>query len=276
MGNVEVSLHSDGTIRLDGGGLYGVVPKVIWNKLSPSDSRNRVTLGLNCVLIQSAGKNILLDAGAGTKHTRRQKTMFAMKAGELVDDLRVSGLGVDDIDVVALTHLHFDHAGGCTRVGYGDRTVPSFPKATYLVQRAAWHEATHTTERTRGAYIADAFLPLEESKQLELLDGDTEIAPNVWLKVTGGHTSGLQMVFVESGDRRVACLGDVLPTHHHLPLPYITGWDVYPHETLSWKRQLLAQAEKEEWLLIFGHGVDLKSGYLTRKNGQLTLEPQDL
>ena len=252
------------------------MPKAIWNKLSSADARNRVTLGLNCLLIQAAGKAILVDAGVGTKHPRRRKDIFAIKAGELVDDLRVSGLGVDDIDLVALTHLHFDHAGGCTRLGYGDRAVPSFPKATYLVQRAAWHEATHTTERTRAAYITEDFLPLEESKQLELLDGDTEIAPNVWLKVTGGHTSGHTMVFIESGDRRVACLGDVLPTHHHLPLPYITAWDVYPHETLSCKRQLLAQAEKEEWLLIFGHGVGLRSGYLARKNGQLTLEPQDL
>ena len=267
---------SDGTIGLDGGALYGVVPKVVWNKLSPADGRNRVTVGLNCLLIRVGGKNILVDTGVGNKHTLRRKNAFAMKAGGLVGDLMAHGLGVEDIDVVALTHLHFDHAGGCTKRGYGRKAVPTFPRAVYLVQRRDWYEATHTSERSRAAYVPEDFLPLDEGHQLELLDGDTEIAPNVWLKVTGGHTSGHQMVFVESGDQRVACLGDVLPTPHHLPFPYGTAWDIHPLDTLERKRCLIEQAEREGWLLIFGHGIDPKAGHPVRRGGRLTLAPISL
>ena len=276
VGDVELSLVSDGTIRVDGGALYGVVPKVIWNILTPADRRNRVAVGLNCLLIRTNGKVILVDTGVGNKHTPLDQSMYAMKAGGLVSDLRTQGVGVEGVDLVALTHLHFDHAGGCTRRGYGERPVPTFPKATYLIQAQDWYEATHVSERIAAAYMPDDFMPLEECGQLELLDGDTELASGVWLRVTGGHTLGHQMVYIESGDQRVACLGDVLPTHHHLGLPYITAWDVRPLDTIERKRQILDRAEKERWLLVFGHGLDITSGYLTNKDGKLTLEPQGL
>ena len=276
VGNVEISLLSDGTIRLDGGALFGVVPKVIWNTLSRADRRNRVRMGLNCPLIRAGGKTILVDTGVGNKHPPRRRTMYDMRAGGLASDLRAHGLAVEDVDTVVLTHLHFDHAGGCTRPGFGDKPVPTFPKATYLVQRKDWHDATHPSERTRAGYIPEDFMPLETSGQLELLEGDTEIAPGVCLKVTGGHTSGHQIVFIDSGDQRVACLGDVLPTAHHLPLPYITAWDMYPLDTLARKSQILDQAVKESWLLIFGHGDGLKAGTPVRRDGKLIIEPKEL
>ena len=276
IGDVELSLVSDGTIRVDGGLMYGVVPKVTWKALSPADSKNRVLVGLNCLLIRSGGKIILIDTGVGTKHTSHNKTVFAMKAGELINDLKVHGLGVEDIDLVALTHLHFDHAGGCTRRSYGDEPVPTFPKATYLVQRQDWEEAAYPSERTSGAYMPEDFLPLEESRQLELLDGDAEIAPGVWLRVTGGHTRGHQIVTIESGDQKVACLGDVLPTAHHLPLHYISAGDIHPTDTLECKRQLLGQAVKERWLLLLSHGHGLRAGYPVYKDGHVTLEPHEL
>ena len=260
----------------DGGALYGVVPKVVWNTLTPADEYNRVTIGINCLLIKANGKNILVDTGVGNKHPLKRKNAFAIKAGRLVSELRAQKLGVDDIDIVALTHLHFDHAGGCTRTSYTDRPVPTFPKATYLVQRNGWHEATHVSERTRSTYTEEDYLPLQESRQLELLDGDMEVAPNVWLRLTGGHTKGHQMVFIDSDDHKVAYLGDVLPTHHHLPLNHITAWDVHPLDTLEQKRRLITQAEKERWLLIFSHGTSLKGGYLVRRDGKLELEPQPL
>ena len=260
----------------DGGSLYGVVPKVVWNTLTPADEHNRVTVGINCLLIKANGKNILVDTGVGNKHPLKRKNAFAMKAGRLVSDLRAQKLGVDDIDIVALSHLHFDQAGGCTRTGYSDNPVPTFPKATYLVQKGGWNEATNLSERIRAAYVEDDYLPLQESRQLELLDGDTEIVPNVWLRVTGGHTEGHQMVFIDTDDQKVAYLGDLLPTHHHLPPNHITAWDVQPLESLKQKRRLITQAEKERWLLIFSHGVSLKGGYLAKRDGKLELEPQKL
>ena len=187
-GDVDVSLVSDGTIRVDGAAVYGPIPKVAWNPLNPSDSNNRVLAGLNCLLIRSAGKNILVDTGVGNKHPAQRKSMFSMRAGELVNDLRLKGIRAEDIHMVALTHLHFDHSGGCTKAGFGNKPVPTFSKAQYLVQRQDWYEATHHNERNQDLYFYEDFLPLEESNQLELLDGDTEVAPNIWLKVTGGHT----------------------------------------------------------------------------------------
>ncbi len=274
MGNVELALVSDGTIRLDAGALYGVVPKVLWSRWVKPDRKNRVTMGLNCLLIRSGGKNILVDTGVGTKHPRRRKAIFAMAAGSLIGKLKAIGLEPEDIHIVALSHLHFDHAGGCTTHDSHGKPLPTFPKATYLVQRRDWEEATATNERTRAAYLPEDFLPLEENGQLVLLDGDREIAPGVWLKMTGGHTAGHQMVFIDSAKERAACLGDVLPTPHHLPLPYISAWDLFPMKTLASKRQLLEQAEREGWLLVFAHALDTKAGYLVREEGRLKISPQ--
>jgi glyoxylase-like metal-dependent hydrolase (beta-lactamase superfamily II) len=277
VGNMEVSMVSDGTMRVDGGTVYGVVPKVVWKELHPPDRRNRVTMGLNCLLIQTPGdrggkKNTLVDTGIGNRHSGGMRNVYAIKGGRLVSELRALGLGANDIDTVVLTHLHFDHAGGCVRRGYNHRMIPTFPKATYLAQRQDWQEATHPSERTASSYMPDALLSLEEGGQLELLDGDTEIAPGIRLKVTGGHTPGHQMVFIESGDRPVAYLGDVLPTPHHLPQSCITSWDDQPQDTYEAKGRLLAQAEKEGWVLTFCHSPGTEAGFLVRRDGQLGLE----
>lgn len=276
VGDIDLVFVSDGTMRLDGGALFGIVPKAIWNRLNPADRRNRVLVGLNCLLIRAPGKNILVDTGLGNKHPLRRRNIYAMKAGGLTKSLRAHGVGPEEVDMVLLTHLHLDHAGGCTRRAYGDTVAPTFPRAQYLAQREDWHEATHANERSRASYVLDDLLPLEEARQLELLDGDVEVAPGVYIKHTGGHTAGHQMVYVEAGDQRVACLGDVLPTPHHLPLPYVASLDMYPDDTLECKRRLLAQAEKERWLLAFGHGLTPRAGYLVRTEGKLNLDPREL
>ena len=276
MGDIDLVFVSDGTMRLDGGALFGIVPKVIWNKLNPADRRNRVLIGLNCLLIRAVGKVILVDTGLGNKHPLRRRNIYAMKAGGLIKGLKALGLGPEDVDTVLLTHLHLDHAGGCTRRVHEDSVVPTFPKAQYLAQRKDWHEATHSNERSRASYVLEDLLPLEEARQLELLDGDTEVAQGVYIKHTGGHTVGHQMVYIEAGDQRVACLGDVLPTPHHLPLPYVASLDMYPNDTLEYKRRLLAQAEKERWLLAFSHSLTPRAGYLVRTEGKLSLDPREL
>ena len=275
-GDIQLSILTDGVMRMDGGALYGAVPKVIWSTFDSADGRNRVAIGINCLLIRTQGRNILVDAGVGNKVPANRRNILAMKAGKLISDLKAQGLGVDDIDTVVLTHLHFDHAGGCTRQVQGDNIVVTFPKANYLIQKQEWVDANHPTERSRHSYMRDDFLPLAESNQLELIDGDTEVAPNVWLKVTGGHTAAHQMALIEIDGRMVAYFGDVLPTPHHLPLHYIASWDVHPSDTLEFKRQFLAQAEEEHWLLLFCHGVGTRSGYLVRRDGKIALDPREL
>ena len=268
IGNIDIFMLSDGEIRLDGGGMYGVVPKQIWRRFAPPDRKNRVTLGLNCLLIRTDNRNILVDTGVGNKHPPRRRAQLSMVAGQLLASLRTHGLGPTDIHLVVLTHLHFDHAGGCTVAGPRSTVVPTFPRATYLVQRRDWAEATNTNERTRRAYLPEDFLPLDEHGQLELVDGDIQIAPGVELSRTGGHTAGHQMVSIQSEGRKAAWLGDVLPTHHHLPPHYVTAWDGYPLETIERKRRFLTQAESEQWLILFGHGVQERAGYVEKRDGR--------
>ena len=276
LGDVEIKVANDGTFRHDAGSMFGIVPKVLWARQIKTDRKNRITLGLNCFLIQTGKANILVDTGVGTKHPRSRKTRYAMAAGHLVNSLGSLGLGPEEIHWVVLTHLHFDHAGGCTYLDREDKPVPTFPRAQYLAQRQDWEEATHPNERTRAGYFSEDFLPLQETKQLELVQGDVEVTPRVRVRRMGGHTAGHQLVLVESQGQRAASLGDLLPTASHLPLPYATAWDLYPLEGLDGKREVLSQAEKEGWLLLFGHGHPGQAGYLERQGDRLSLRPVEL
>ena len=277
VGTSELTVVSDGAMRMDGGAMYGVVPKVLWSRRDRPDRKNRVTVGINCLLIRHAGKTVLVDAGTGSKYDARAKSIFGMRAGKLVRNLAQMGVRPQDIDMVALSHLHFDHVGGCTRYRRGTtEAVPVFPNATHLVQRADWIEATVTNERTSHTYNPHDFEPLADAGQLELLDGDAELLPGLWVRRTGGHTAGHQMAFLESDGERVACLGDVVPTPEHIPLNYIAAIDLYPMDTLAAKRRWLAEAERENWLLVFCHGVDRVAGRLVRdERGRLTLAPEE-
>ena len=275
IGNIDVHVISDGQVRLDGGSLFGVVPRTLWRNLTATDRKNRVSLGLNSLLVRSGGKNVLIDTGVGTKHPQRRRALFAMVAGRLLQGLKQHGLDASDIDTVVLTHLHFDHAGGATRLVRG-KLLPTFPKARYIVQQRDWAEATCTNDRTRPAYFPEDFIPLQDHGSLELVDGEADIAPGVRVHRTGGHTAGHQMVLVHSEGQHLACLGDVFPTHHHLRPHWITAWDGYPMETVAAKRDLLTQAEREKWLLLFGHGTQQKAGRLVRRDNQLSLEPASL
>jgi glyoxylase-like metal-dependent hydrolase (beta-lactamase superfamily II) len=276
LGSAELTIVSDGTIRMDGGAMFGVVPRVIWSRLRPPDRRNRVELGLNCVLLRHGGKNVLIDTGVGTKHNAKTRAIYHFRAGHLVGNLARLGLAPEDIDLVVLTHLHFDHVGGCTRFDSGNRLVPVFPRATHLVQRDDWREATLTNERTRHAYLPDDFLPLEAAQQLELLEGDTELLPGLWARRTGGHTAGHQIAYLESQGEQAVCLGDIVPLPQHLPLHYMTAYDIHPLETLDAKRHWLGQAERERWLVIFGHAISPRAGRLTRWEGRLSLVPEEI
>ena len=278
LGSAEISIVSDGVFRVDGGAVFGVVPKTIWSGLRQPDRKNRVELGLNCMLIRSGGKNVLVDTGIGAKPDRNMRANYGMRAGKLVENLAQQGVRPEEVDLVILTHLHFDHAGGCTRYGRGgSEPTPVFTRATHLVQRADWEEASATNERTRAAYNPQDFVPLEQSGQLELLDGDTEVLPGLWARRTGGHTAGHQFTLLESEGERAACLGDVLPTPDHLPFNYLTSFDLYPQDTVTAKRQLLEEAERNNWLLVLGHGVDTVAGRVTRNDdGRLTLAPEKI
>ena len=240
------------------------------------DRKNRIRMGLNCLLIQTQDTNILVDAGAGSKRTDRYRDQYGLNGNKLTKGLKAHSLSPRDIDVVLLTHLHFDHAGGCTKLDRSGNAVPVFPKARYMVQAKALEEATGQHERSRGAYNEDDFVPLQNAGMLDLLDGDQEIAPAVRVKMTGGHSAGHQVVLLEAGSERIAYLGDLVPTPLHLPLRNIAAFDRTPDETLDEKRELLEMAVSGGWLLVFGHALTQRAGYIEQRGGKAQLQPVDI
>ena len=273
LGNISVDIVSDGTFLLDGGSMFGQVPKSMWELNIKPDRKNRIRLGLNCLLVRTPNATILVDTGTGSKRLDKMRDVYGLNGNKLLRELKKLGLTPRDIDVVVLTHLHFDHGGGCTKLDRSGNVLPTFPKAEYLVQRACWDEAMSPNERGRASFVEDDYLPLQEKGNLKLLDGDYQITPGVSAKVTNGHSQGHQMVLIEAGSERIAYAGDLIPTPHHLPLPYIAAFDQSPNETLDQKRDLLQTAVAGGWLLIFGHGFDYRAGYVEQRNGRAQLQP---
>jgi glyoxylase-like metal-dependent hydrolase (beta-lactamase superfamily II) len=265
LGNFELSPLSDGSFRLDGGAMFGVVPKVLWQRCCAADELNRIPLSLTCLLLRAHGKNILVDTGLGSKEDPRFKEMFAVdRAISLELSLKRLGLSRDDIDLVINTHLHFDHAGGNTMDNGSGTLVPAFPKARYVVQRGEYDDAVQANERTRASYRRDNFLPITEADRWDLLDGDTELLPGITAMVTQGHTRYHQGIKIESEGRTAFYLGDLIPTVCHLPLPYIMGYDLSPLQTLETKRWVLDRAFEEKWLLLFEHDPIVQAGRVRR------------
>ena len=273
-GNSEIYVVSDGSFKMDGGAIFGVVPKAIWsNKITP-DPQNCINIALNCILIKHLNKTILIDTGIGTKLTDNIRNRFSANSGNLVANLKNINVDPRDIDYVIITHLHFDHVGGCTAYNDDGRLYNVFPNATHLIQKKDWDEATILNDRTRNAYNEQDFMPLYDKQQLELINGDVELLPDLNIHLTGGHTSGHQIVRFSTQDRTFATLGDVLPTEHHLPSNYVTSFDINPLETVTAKNQWLPIAESEQWLISFGHSENTALGFITRdEQGRMYISP---
>lgn len=253
LGDVRVHLLKDGRFALDGGAMYGVVPRSLWEKNDPPDEKNRVTLGLNIALVETGGKRVLVDTGIGDKWSEKERAIYKIdRSTTLLESLRALGLSPEDIDVVINTHLHFDHAGGNTRERDG-KVVPSFPKARYVVQMGEWEDATHPHERNRASYLEPNFVPIAEARQLETVQGQVEVAPGVHVVPVGGHTAYHQMVIVEGGRQALVIPTDLVPTASHLPLAYIMGYDLFPVGTLEAKRRVLKDAAERGSTLLFYH-----------------------
>ena len=245
--------------------MFGGVPRGLWEKCCPADDLNRIPLSLRCLLIQAHGKNILVDTGLGSKNDKKFEHMFAVeRTPSLHDSLDTLGLSSNDIHLVINTHLHFDHAGGNTFRDNGGMTVPTFKKATYLVQRGEYEDALQANERTKASYRPENFHPIMECHQWDFLDGDTECFSGVSVVVTPGHTPHHQSVKIESEGKTAFFLGDLIPTVSHLPLPYIMGYDLSPLMTLETKRWILDRAYEEGWLLIFDHDPRIQMGYVKK------------
>ncbi|MEO6443577.1 MAG: MBL fold metallo-hydrolase [Gemmatimonadaceae bacterium] len=268
LGRYRIHAVQAGGQKLDGGAMFGVVPKPLWERRIPADDRNRIQLGMRCLLVEHEDGLVLLDTGLGNKENAKFRDIYGVEnAGAddrtwLEDALVSLGYAPQDIRLVINTHLHFDHAGGNTRADGAGAVQPSFPAARYVVQRGELDYATHTNERTGASYFAHNWDVLAARGQLDLIEGERDVVPGIRVIRTPGHVPHHQSVVIDGGQGAIACfLGDVCPTVAHLPLPWIMGYDVDPLTTLESKRGLLHRAADERWLLIFEHDADRAWGY---------------
>lgn len=282
LGRTRIHALQAGGQRLDGGAMFGVVPKPLWEKRILADERNRIPLGMRCLLIEHEDGLVLLDTGIGTKENAKFLDIYGVEstvAGHrsmLDAALATAGFTAADVKVVINTHLHFDHAGGNTMVVGGvdagapgaanpaAEVVPAFPNARYVAHRGEHHYATHTNERTAASYFLANWDPVLASGQMELIDGTAEIVRGIRFRPTPGHTPHHQSIVVDGGGETAVFLGDVCPTAAHLPLPWIMGYDVEPLVTLESKRSLWGEAEANGWLLVFEHDATTAWGRLNR------------
>lgn len=253
--------------------MFGQIPKGQWQDWMPADRRNRIKLGLNCLLVRIGAQNFLVDTGTGGKHSVERRDDYGLVTSQLLSGLKANGLGVQDIDGVVLSSLHFEHTGGSTRVNRRGEVVPTYPQATYYVQREALEEAMSPTERHVGDFIKDDFQSLFDKDRLMLIDGEHTIAPGFFVRKASGPAEGHQIAVITHGGERVAFLGDLVPTPYHLQLACISASDRHPEETLQTKRAILGEAVREGWLLIFSHGIHERAGYLENRAGRLFLRP---
>ena len=271
-GDLELIPLSDGFFRLDGGAMFGVVPKPLWEKRAPSDARNRIRLGLRPLLVRGE-RTLIIDAGVGGKMDEKSADIYGLERERtLADSLRDAGLGAGDVDLVLATHLHFDHAGGFTARTPGGALAPVFPRARVVVRAGEWDDATHPHERNRASYLQENFAPLAEAGVVDLVPDDAEVMSQVRTVRTGGHTMHHQIVRIESGGRTAVYAADLLPTAAHVDVPWIMGYDLYPMDTLAFKRAFVREAIEREYLIFFEHDPAIAAGFIREKDGRPVVE----
>jgi glyoxylase-like metal-dependent hydrolase (beta-lactamase superfamily II) len=273
LGEFELDALSDGTFALDGGQMFGVVPKPLWEKRIPADERNRIRLGLTCLLVRTGRQNVLIETGIGDKFDAKYTDIYGVShATTLPGELQRLGLQPEEIDVVINTHLHFDHCGWNTRRESG-KVIPTFPRARYYIQRKEWEHALAPSERDRASYLEEFFRPAEA--QTEFLDGDREVLPGIRVEVVPGHTRHLQCVRIESQGEAAYFISDLVPTAAHLPYPWIMSFDLYPMETLANKKRLLPELTQEEALIVFPHDPNVPWVRLVDVEGRIGTQAVD-
>jgi len=267
--DVRLTVLPTGSLRLDGGAMFGVVPKPLWEREHRADDRNRILLAMNVLLVEDGHSKILIDTGAGEKWEARERDIFALQTGPAEDWLKPAGLTPADIDMVVCSHLHFDHAGGNTVRNGQNATAAAFPNAVYVMQKGELELARSGNERSRASYMPENFEPLFTDERVRLVDGDTALTRHISLRLAPGHTPHMQVPLVRAGGGTFAYLADLVPTASHVRAPYIMGYDLEPLATLATKKALLAEAALSDWRLVFEHDPILPVGRLVEEKGRL-------
>ena len=275
LGEFEVTPLFDAFFRLDGGAMFGTVPKPLWEKRTAADARNRISLCSRPLLVRIGSEVILIDGGIGGKMSAKEVDIYAIDRQPGVEAALAShGIAPGDVTIVICSHLHFDHIGGLTRTVDGV-VVPTFPNAVHYVRRGEWEDATHPHERNRASYIANDFRPLEAAGLIAFHDDDIEVRPGISTRRTGGHTMHHQIIRIESGGRVGIFTADLMPTTAHVDVPWIMGYDLYPVDTLQYKKRFIPEAVRGEYVIFFEHDPTTASGIIRELNGKLSIERVD-
>jgi len=262
LGDLRLTSLHDGGFRLDGGAMFGTVPRPLWERVAPPDDRNRIQLAMRPLLVEASWGRLIVDCGAGDKMGPKLIDIYALdRRHHLEHALAQVGLDSNAIDVALATHLHFDHFGGAT-TRVGGVVQPRFSRARYLIRAAEWEDATHPHERNRASYLQEDFVPLKEAGVVDFYPDDRVITPGVRVVRTGGHTGQHQIVFLESGGKTAVFVADLIPTTAHLSDPWIMGYDLFPVDTLMFKKRFIREAIDRQYLVFFEHDPHVAAGYI--------------
>lgn len=270
-GDYRVEIIPDCEFRLDGGAMFGVVPRNLWSKPCPPDDQNRIRMNMNCLFIEAGRERILIDTGIGDKWSEKHRAMYGInRVRPLEESLKeIAGVTSSDITIVINTHLHFDHAGGNTIFDESGQALPAFPNARYFISRAEFEHAEAPTDRDRASYFPENWRPLRELGQLELKDSEYEVLPGLRMETQAGHNRSMQCPRLESRGETLFGFADLVPMRAHVPFAWVMGYDLYPVETVEAKKRLLPQAARENWTCLFYHEPDQALGRIVEQDGKL-------
>lgn len=272
LGDYRVEIVPDTEFWLDGGAMFGVVPRDLWSVVCPPDDHNRVRMNMNCLFVKTARERILIETGIGDKWSPKQAGIYGIARRRSLREsvLAITGVRADEISIVVNTHLHFDHAGGNTMIDKDrESIVATFPNARYLVSRGEYEHAESPHERDRASYLPENWRPLRETGQLELHEANYEVVPGLTMETIPGHSRTMQSARLERDGEVLFGFADLIPMRAHVGLPWIMGYDLYPVETLEAKKRLLPRAAKEGWLCLFYHDPDTPLCRIVEVDGKL-------
>ena len=265
IGKYKLTAIETGTFALDGGAMFGIIPKTLWERTNPADEKNRITLGGRCLLLQSENRNILIDTGIGNGWDEKFSKIYNLDFTNsfLMKSLNNCGIQRDNITDVILTHLHFDHTGGAVVFNNG-KPEPAFPNAKYYIQQKHFEWAKNPSFKDSGSFITNRFLPLAEEGVLKLTDENFKLDDEISFVVSNGHTFSQQLVKISDGNNTLLYCGDLFPTSSHIPIPYVMGYDLQPVKTIEEKLAILPKAVDEDWLLFFEHDPYFTAGKIMK------------